>query len=207
MKLSILLAAILMTTGISMPSHAASAKAQSFGPIGEIDPYDPDIETELRINDYFYGDGTDVNTYLEDDNLQGLTGGCYRESCAVWAYVSLSAQSITIFYNGERQGTWPVSTGVAGRSTPSFDTHPNGRIYDAYTSTKYPEGDYNGLGNMPYAVFISGGFAIHGTPQGNWKRLGRRASHGCVRVHPKVAYAFNRAVRQAGVRNTWITVE
>jgi len=35
---------------------------------------------------------------------------------------------------------------------------------------------------MPYSIFFTGGYAIHGTPHvGN---LGRPASHGCVRLSP-----------------------
>ena len=90
--------------------------------------------------------------------------------------------------------------------TPNFDRHPDGRFYDYYDSTKYPGGDYKGLGNMPYAVFIEGGFALHGTPQGNWPWLGRPASHGCVRQHPDDAFRLNRLVRATGVANVWITV-
>jgi lipoprotein-anchoring transpeptidase ErfK/SrfK len=60
---------------------------------------------------------------------------------------------------------------------------------------------------MPYAVFIEGGFAIHGTMRSNWKYLGQRASHGCVRLHPDNAFIVNRLVRQYGVENTWIQVD
>ena len=106
-----------------------------------------------------------------------------------------------------QQAVWPVSTGINGRNTPNFETHPNGRIYDRYTSKKFPGGDFNGLGNMPYAVFISGGFAIHGTGKGNWPKLGSRASHGCIRLHPDNALIFNRLVRKNGISEVWITVQ
>jgi len=112
-----------------------------------------------------------------------------------------------VYINGSLQASWSVSTGMPGYGTPDFDKHPDGRIYDRYTSTKYPGGDWNGLGNMPYAVFIRGGFALHGTPRSNWSKLGRPASHGCIRMHPDNAYWFNRLVRQHGVSNVWITVQ
>lgn len=60
---------------------------------------------------------------------------------------------------------------------------------------------------MPYAVFIEGGFAIHGTTVGNFKYLGTRASHGCIRLHPDNGRIFNHLVRQYGIRDTWVTVE
>ena len=102
---------------------------------------------------------------------------------------------------------WPTSTGRRFHKTPHFDQHPNGRIYDSYSSNEFPGGDYNGLGNMPYAVFISGGYAIHGTIQSNWHKLGKRASKGCLRLHPENGFIFNRLVRTVGISSTWITVE
>ena len=38
---------------------------------------------------------------------------------------------------------------------------------------------------MPHAIFFHQGYAIHGTNV--ISRLGRRASHGCVRLHPQHA--------------------
>lgn len=60
-------------------------------------------------------------------------------------------------------------TGMKGYETPNFDRSLEKplRIYKQYTSSKYPGGDWNGLGNKPFAVFIKGGFAIHGTPAVN----------------------------------------
>ena len=154
--------------------------------------------------DLNYENETGFSSHMDNESIL-MDSGCVRENCAVWADVVKSEQRLYLYVNGNLQGTWAVSTGIPGRSTPDFDTHPDGRIYTAYTSTKFPGGDYHGLGNMPYAVFISGGFAIHGTPFIG--RLGERASHGCVRVHPDNARAFNQLVRANGVRNTWITVE
>ena len=135
-----------------------------------------------------------------------FAGGCKRQTCAVWVKVSKATQTAELYINGELQGDWDVSTGTAGHGTPNLDKHPNGRIYEKYSSTKYPGGDYKGLGNMPYAVFISGGIALHGTPKGNWKKLGRKASHGCVRMHPDNGLMVNRLVRKYGVSNSWVTI-
>jgi lipoprotein-anchoring transpeptidase ErfK/SrfK len=60
---------------------------------------------------------------------------------------------------------------------------------------------------MPYAVFIRGGYAIHGTGQSNWPNLGKTASHGCIRLHPDNAFIFNRFVRAVGVAQAWVSVE
>ncbi|MGE5086795.1 MAG: L,D-transpeptidase, partial [Bacillota bacterium] len=177
--------------------------------IEDLNPSDPNIEQVLQEYDRIYEEETGkpahINTVLDD--IIGVFGGCSRNNCAVWAQVVKSSQRLYLYVNGSARGSWPVSTGMAGYTTPNFDRHPDGRIYDHYTSAKYPGGDYNGLGNMPYAVFITGGYALHGTPQSNWPKLGKPASHGCIRMHPDTAYMFNRLVRNYGVSNVWITVQ
>ncbi len=197
-------------TNLSAPTAPAApattaAVVEEDSALDELDPYAADIEDQLKAMDQAYEQTTGESAFMPELNFYGT--GCRREACAVYARVSKSAQRLDLYVNGVLQGQFPTSTGVAGRGTPDFDQHPNGRIYDRYTSTKFPGGDYNGLGNMPYAVFISGGFAIHGTGQGNWKKLGKPASHGCIRIHPDNALRFNRLVRQYGASNTWITVQ
>lgn len=178
--------------------------------IEELNPFDPNIEETLKELDRIYEEETGKPSHLPDyanlDELLGLAS-CYRANCPVWIRVSRASQTFALYVYGNMQRSGLVSTGIPGYGTPSFDKHPDGRIYDRYTSTKYPGGDYMGLGNMPYAVFIRGGFALHGTPQGNWPNLGRRASHGCIRMHPDHAYVFNRLVRRYGISNVWITVD
>lgn len=132
---------------------------------------------------------------------------CYRSSCKVWAEVIKSSQTLNLYIDGNLEMSWLVSTGKPGSETPKFDRHPTGPIYDKYSSKSYPGGDYMGLGNMPYAVFIKGGYATHGTPEDNWKNLGKKASHGCIRSHPDNGKLFNRLVREHGIHQTWITVK
>lgn len=178
--------------------------------IEDINPFDPNVEEVLEYYDRIYEEETGKPSHLEDDTfIDDLIGfaGCYRNGCTIWVQIVKSSQRMYLYQNGSLRNTWLVSTGMPGFTTPNFDRHPDGRVYDRYTSTKYPGGDYNGLGNMPYAVFITGGFAIHGTPRGNWSRLGRPASHGCIRLLPDNAYIFNRLVREYGKRNVWITVQ
>ncbi len=177
--------------------------------IEELDPFDPNIEEILEYYDQIYEEETGNSPFLDDSFISDIIGlgTCRHNSCAVWAQVVKSSQRMYLYVNGSLRGSWPVSTGVPGYGTPDFDRHPNGRVYDRYSSKKFPGGDYNGLGNMPYAVFITGGFALHGTPQGNWSKLGTKASHGCIRMHPDNGYMFNRLVRANGKANVWITVQ
>ncbi len=182
--------------------------------IDEIDPFDPRTERMLELMDQMYEEETGEPATLEEtlnDLLYQIDGRptCYRAECPIWLEVIKSKQIANFYRDGQLEKTWKVSTGVKGHSTPNFDRNPNGRIYDRYESKKYPGGGLKGLGNMPYAVFISGGFAVHGTAAVG--HLGKTASHGCIRQHPDNAKFFNREVRAqlrlpGSLRNVWITV-
>ena len=203
---------ILMVGLISSPAFAVEQYDlnEQNNAMDELNPNAPNIEEQLQMLDELYEEETGKSPFLVDDFMPTWGESCRREQCPVYLDISKAEQKAHLYVNGVLQGEYLVSTGK-GSSTPDFDTHPNGRIYDRYTSTKFPGGDYvddNGtrLGNMPYAVFIRGGFAVHGTGRGNWKYLGKKASHGCIRMHPDNGYRFNRLVRAYGVRNTWIRV-
>lgn len=193
-----------------------SAFARAEEEVLEFDPFDPRAEEILKEFDKVYEQETGQSAWLPQPNsgfeafvseFMAFGNSCYQDSCNVFARVSKRNQKLYLSVGGTVQNVFDVSTGAAGHTTPNMDQHPNGRIYDRYSSNAYPGGDYNGLGNMPYAVFIKGGFAIHGTPRANWPKLGQPASHGCIRVHPDNGKMFNRLVRANGVANTWITVE
>jgi hypothetical protein len=179
---------------------------------------DPDTTLDQDLN-YLQLNGGDITgeQVLTDEDIATVTGpfngtagfnsNCYRRDCPLFVYVSKSRQKMYLFVEGVLQNVWKVSTGLPGSETPNFDLHPNGRILDRYTSTKFPGGDYNGYGNMPFVVFLYQGYAIHGTAKSNWSKLGRKASHGCIRVHPMNAKYFNRLVRQYGIEDVWVTVQ
>src|SRR5262245_22118219 len=57
---------------------------------------------------------------------------------------------------------------------------------------------------MPYSIFFHEGYAIHGTIYVS--RLGNRASHGCVRLHPANAAVLFDLVRNHGMGRTTIVV-
>lgn len=172
----------------------------------ELDPFDKNVEQVLENFDQHYWEETGTSPFV-DNFFVPMGPSCSRLSCKVWIQIVKSSQTAYLYIDGQLSDVWKVSTGAVGHATPNFDKHPNGRIYDTYSSNKFPGGDFKGLGNMPYAVFIDGGFAVHGTPAGNWRKLGSRASHGCIRVHPDNAKTFNRLVREHGIAQTWVTVQ
>lgn len=212
----------MKTLLLSLTFALVLPKAYAGNYLDELDPTLPDTEEKLLEMDEEYERETGMSPYLPDsdyvlNNLDKKKPGkpprpkpeppkCKREACGLWAVVDKSAQRLYLYVEGVLTYTWRTSSGKPGTGTPNFDKQPDGRVYDRWMSTKFPGGDYNGLGNMPYAVFIDGGFAIHGTTRGNWPLLGNVASHGCIRVHPDNGFMFNRLVRQYGVKNTWITV-
>lgn len=105
------------------------------------------------------------------------------------AKIDISDQSMQVFVDGEKRHSWKVSTGRRGYYTPRGSYSPY-RMHKMWRSRKYNNAP------MPYAVFFHKGWAVHGTNA--IKRLGRPASHGCVRLHPKNAKAFYYLIKQAG---------
>lgn len=114
------------------------------------------------------------------------------------AKVDLSSQTLTVINDGRVMYRWPVSTARRGYRTPTGSWSAK-RIHRMWYSRKYD------MSPMPYSVFYNGGYAIHGT--GAIGRLGRPASHGCVRLHPANAKVFYSLVKQNGMRNTRIVVQ
>ncbi|MCC7030002.1 MAG: L,D-transpeptidase [Chitinophagaceae bacterium] len=146
----------------------------------------------------------------QDSTAQSIstdTASCRQIQCRIWARVSKKEQLLYLYIDGKMVDTFKVSTGDKRHETPVMDLRPSGPVFQKYTSRKFPGGNYKGLGNMPYVVFVRGGYALHGTTSGNIPKLGRKASHGCVRLHPDNAKIFNELVRKAGINNTWVTIE
>jgi lipoprotein-anchoring transpeptidase ErfK/SrfK len=135
-----------------------------------------------------------------------LDSNATQKQCKVWLDVSKNTQRLYLYIEGELVDTFKVSTGGKGHETPNINRRPSGPAFTKYTSKKYPGGNYNGLGNMPYVVFIQGGYAVHGTTLGNIPKLGKKASHGCVRVHPDNAKIIQELIKAAGIENSWVTI-
>jgi lipoprotein-anchoring transpeptidase ErfK/SrfK len=151
-------------------------------------------------------DSTKISTVDSIVTNEKIVATCQQIECALWAKVNLSEQKMELYENGVLTNTFKVSTGDKRHKTPAMNRRFGGRMYLKYTSKKFPGGDFMGLGNMPYVVFVKGGYAIHGTTPGNFNRLGKVASHGCIRLHPDNAKIFFELIKKVGNDNTWITV-
>ncbi len=114
------------------------------------------------------------------------------------ARVDIGSQTMTVTENGRVVHRWKVSTGRAGHETPRGSWRPK------WTSQMWYSRKYD-MSPMPYSVFYNGGYAVHGT--GYVKRLGRPASHGCVRLATGNARTFYYLVQQHGKKNTRIVLK
>lgn len=115
----------------------------------------------------------------------------------IFIVVDISDQKMFVAVDGKPSLEFDVSTGRKGYSTPT-GRYGVERMYRKYHSKKYDGAP------MPYSIFFHGGYAIHGTT--DLKRLGRIASHGCVRLHPDNAKMLFELVKDAGAGNTTIRV-
>ncbi len=194
----------IVLLALALPTLSAFAARSEM--IEELDPFADNIEEQLIENDILYK-VQEVANSAEEKNFTSVND-CYQRSCKVFLDIDKSRQRAQLFIDGAAvDEEWKVTTGSPGHDTPNFNRHPEQplRVYNKYSSSKFPGGDWNGLGNMPYVVFIKGGFGVHGTP--SIKHLGTTPkSHGCIRVHPLKGKIFNGHVRAVGAKQTWITV-
>lgn len=131
---------------------------------------------------------------------------CREKECYLYVEVIKSKQMLYLYIGGQLKDSFLVSTGVDKYTTPDLNVRPSGPIFTKYTSKKFPGGNYKGLGNMPYSVFVKGGYAIHGTTLKNIPFLGRKASHGCIRLHPDNAKVLYELVKLIGFSDVWVNV-
>lgn len=113
------------------------------------------------------------------------------------AKVDLSSQTMTVTHRGVVKYRWKVSTARRGKVTPT------GSWTAKWLSRNHRSSRYNNA-PMPYSIFYSGNFAVHGTNQ--VKALGRPASSGCIRLHPSNAAKLFALTQREGLRNTRIVV-
>jgi tetratricopeptide (TPR) repeat protein len=109
----------------------------------------------------------------------------------------LSAQQVTVLENHTVVHVWPISSGLQGYATPTgvFQPQSANRMWYSRQYSWTP---------MPYAVFFIRGVAFHGTNVTS--RLGKSASHGCVRLATSNAAQLFDLVHKHGFAKTQIVV-
>jgi hypothetical protein len=111
--------------------------------------------------------------------------------------VDKAKQRMAVIVDGVPTHDFVVSTGLAGGP-------PNGTFKPQRLERTWHSRLFN-MAPMPYSIFFHGNYAIHGTNQ--VKRLGRRASKGCVRLHPRDAAVLFNLVQKQGMAKTRIVIE
>jgi hypothetical protein len=133
--------------------------------------------------------------------LLGLVlGGFGTTPAAATLLISVdkTTQRMAVSLNGRPLWVWPVSTGRSGYDTPSGKYTPF-RLERDHFSREWDEAP------MPHSVFFSkDGHAIHGTTE--QRKLGRRASHGCIRLSQSNAARLFDLVSKHGLGNTRVVV-
>jgi L,D-transpeptidase catalytic domain len=125
-----------------------------------------------------------------------LLGALTPAQAGIVVTVDKSAQRLSVVVDGAQRYQWPVSTARMGYRTPNGTYHPQ-RLARKWFSREY---DWS---PMPYSIFFNEGYAIHGSYE--ISRLGRPASHGCIRLHPDNAALLFALVKER-VDDTTIVV-
>lgn len=162
----------------------AQAKESNLDPVATMDEATP-AELEKMF-------GLQSGFGQMEDEFSALPG--FQE--VVRINVSISSQTLEITWP-EGQYSTRVSTGRPGYATAT-GCYTRPYLQRMHYSKKYHNSP------MPHSMFYRGGFAIHGTYEES--RLGRPASHGCVRVSLSDAAYLYSIVQTWGASNTRICV-
>ena len=114
------------------------------------------------------------------------------------ARVDLSSQTMTVTHRGETKYRWKVSTAREGKVTPTGS-------WTAKSLKRFHWSSRYGWAPMPYSIFYSGNFAIHGT--NSLSKLGNPASAGCIRLSKSNAAKLFSMAKREGLKNTLVVVE
>ena len=119
------------------------------------------------------------------------------QAAVVDVRIDLSKQKMDVIVAGYKEFSWNISSARRGYETPTGKFRPNWMTPMHY-SEQY---EYS---PMPHSIFFHQGYAIHATNE--IRRLGRPASHGCVRLSPDNARILYDLVELYGMGETKIVV-
>lgn len=112
------------------------------------------------------------DTQFQEDNPTLLTK---QQRSRRWIEIDLSRQRLVAWSGKTAHYVFTISSGK--RSTPT----PTGTytIQSKYRSSRMRGRGYD-IPNVPYAMYYSGGYALHGASWHN--RFGSPVSHGCINL-------------------------
>ena len=116
----------------------------------------------------------------------------------IFVAIDKSTQEMKVSVDNVERYVWKVSTGLRAYDTPA-GTYTARSMNEMWYSREWDDAP------MPHAIFFTKkGHAIHGTL--DTRRLGRPASHGCVRLAPENARTLFALVKKLGLKNTEIVL-
>ena len=128
-------------------------------------------------------DGQMVEGYYLVKNLT-----VYNPNPHYGVLIGKKEQTLTVFEDGKRIGTVPVSTGLVTPGNSYRETPPGAFLTDVHTGASFAQEGYR----YEYPLRYDGGNYIHGVGyvrngrsrdySNNEQQLGKKASHGCTRV-------------------------
>lgn len=183
------LAAVSLTSTASLATEMQVAAAD---PVEAVDAVRPDVQHQAL-------DAALPPAVARDggETAEAPAAALPPPKPTLFASIDLSKQTMTVSDKNGVIASWKISSGRHGYLTPTGTHTPH------YTARMhYSKQYYNSP--MPYSVFFNRGIAVHGT--NDLRNLGRPASHGCIRSHPKNAKKFYDLVQKHGREMTRVTV-
>jgi murein L,D-transpeptidase YcbB/YkuD len=119
--------------------------------------------------------------------------------------VNIAAGRLDVIRDGQRVRSYPVSVGMPRYATPTGSADIRRMVWNP--SWTPPDAEWarnekpaspgwgNPMGRVKMHLFDD--YYIHGTPRGNESRLGRPASHGCIRMRNQDAMELAQMVLRA----------
>jgi hypothetical protein len=127
------------------------------------------------------------------------TALCAPASAEILVNVDKETQRMTVTVDRVLLYTWPVSTGLPGRTET-----PNGTFRTNRMDANHLSQEFN-RAPMPYTVFFDlHGHAVHGFL--NADRIGNPASHGCVRLPADKAALLFDLIKMEGLNATSVVI-
>jgi len=120
------------------------------------------------------------------------------QAAVVDVHIDIKKQKMDVVVAGFHEFNWDISSARRGYETPTGKFRVNWMTPMHY-SEQY---EYS---PMPHSIFFHQGYAIHATKE--LHRLGRPASHGCVRLSPENAEILYGLVQLYGMHETKIVVK
>ena len=130
--------------------------------------------------------------------LSLLPSNAYAQNNHINIKVDISEQKMYVYQDNIPKYEWIVSTARKRKITP------RGKFFPKFLSKNHKSSLYNNA-PMPYSIFYSGNYAIHGTL--DVEKLGNPASAGCVRLHPDNAAILFDLVKDTTFKNVEILIQ